>query len=99
MKNEIITYEQACIESNKLDIMVVSYGGSASNTMVKYLSLLNFKCRSKAWAKIFCHFPEPLECFKIKCVYIYDDPRISFMSMKRRKFGIWDKKSKKIIKQ
>lgn len=96
MKQEIINYLQACNDSNKLDIMVVSYGGSGSNTMVNYLSSLNFKCKSPTWHNIFCHFPEPLDCFKIKCVYIYDDPRSSFMSMKRRNRGYWDKNQMKL---
>ena len=95
-KKRIITYDQACLDSNKLDIMVVSYGGSGSNTMTNYLCSLNFKCKSPTWHRIFCHFPEPLDCFKIKCVYIYDDPRISFMSMKRRNCGCWDVNQQKL---
>ena len=93
---KIITYEQACIDSNELDIMVVSYGGSGSNTLTNYLCSLKFKCKSPTWHKIFCHFPEPLECFKIKCIYIYDDPRIAFMSMKRRNKGYWDLNQRKL---
>ena len=96
MEKKIISYEQACADSNKLDIMVVSYGGSGSNTMVQYLSMLKFRCKTITWDKIFCHFPEPLECFKVKCVYIYDDPRISFMSMKRRNIGFWDVNQRKL---
>ena len=84
MTEQIITYDQACVDSNELDIMVVSYGGSGSNTLTDYLCSLDFTCKSPTWHRILCHFPEPLAGFQTKRVYIYDDPRRAFMSQRRR---------------
>lgn len=50
------------IKSEGLDILVVYYGGSCSNTLVNYLEKNNFKCNTQTWEKILCHCPQYIEC-------------------------------------
>ena len=77
------------IKSEKLDILVISYGGCCTNILVNYLEKNNFKCNTKIWLTILCHCPQYIEC-DIPIIYIYDNPIKSFLSMKNRGKGIWD---------
>ena len=83
------------IKNENLDVLVISYGGSCSNTLVSYLEKNNFKCYTKIWGKILCHCPHYIEC-DIPIIYIYDNPIKSFLSMKNRGNGIWDTNQQKM---
>ena len=83
------------IQSEGLDVLVISYGGSCSNTLVHYLEKNNFKCETPIWSKILCHCPQYLEC-DIPVIYIYDNPMKSFLSMKNRGEGFWDVNQQKL---
>ena len=83
------------IKSEKLDILVISYGGCCTNILVNYLEKNNFKCNTKIWLTILCHCPQYIEC-DIPIIYIYDNPIKSFMSMKKRGKGFWDVNQKKL---
>ena len=83
------------IKREGLDILVVSYGGSCSNTLVRYLGKNNFSCSSHIWDTILCHCPYYIEC-NIPIIYIYDNPIKSLLSMKNRGYGFWDLNQKKL---
>ena len=83
------------ILKKKLNLLVVSYGGSASNILVKYLEKNNYKIRTKRWKKILCHCPEYIKV-DIPVIYIYDNPIKSFLSMKKRGEGFWDINQQKL---
>lgn len=74
--NEIIMKEG-------LNLLVVSYGGSASNLLTNTLEKNNYKIRTKTWNEILCHCPHYIET-DVPIIYIYDNPIKSFLSMKRR---------------
>jgi hypothetical protein len=86
---ERLVYEQ------KLDVLVVSFGGCCSNALVDVLEKNGFKCRSAIWKKILCHSPMFLD-LEIPTIYIYGDPIESYMSMKRRGDGFWLANQKKM---
>jgi len=78
-----------------LDILVVSYGGSCSNTLVDRLEKNGYKCISKLWMEILCHCPTYINV-NIPVIYIYDNPIKSFLSQKRRGNGFWDTNQRKL---
>ena len=78
-----------------LNLLVVSYGGSCSNTLVHALQQNNYKCITKIWKKLLCHCPEYIDC-NIPVIYIYDNPIKSFLSMKKRGPGFWDSNQQKL---
>ena len=72
------------IEEQNMDICVISYGGSATNKLVNILDKKNnYNCRTKIWKHILCHCPKYLE-LDIPIIFVYDDPRKSLLSIKRR---------------
>ena len=71
------------ISCEKLELLVVSYGGSCSNTLVDLLQKNKFICRTKTWGLILCHCPHYIEC-NIPIIYIYDNPIKALISMKNR---------------
>ena len=83
------------IHSEGLNLLVVSYGGSCSNTLVAHLNKNNYTCKTDIWQKILCHCPQYIE-IDIPIIYIYDNPIKSFMSMKKRGKGFWDVNQKKL---
>ena len=83
------------INIGDLNLCVVSFGGSASNTLVNALHENGFNTKNKIWEKILCHCPEYVN-LGIPIIYLYTDPRSAFMSMKRRGSGIWDVNQKKL---
>lgn len=83
------------IKSEGLNILVVSYGGCCSNTLVKTLEKNHYKCISNTWAKILCHCPHYIQ-IDIPTIYIYDTPIKSFLSMKRRGAGFYDVNQRKL---
>jgi hypothetical protein len=86
--DNIIRYED-------LNLLVVSYGGSCSNTLVDALEKNGYKCRTNIWHTILCHCPKYLE-LDIPIIYVYGNPINSFMSMKRRGVGHWDVNQQKL---
>ena len=74
--NEIIMKEG-------LNLLVVSYGGSASNLLTDTLEKNNYKIKTKTWHEILCHCPHYIET-DVPIIYIYDNPIKSFLSVKRR---------------
>ncbi len=86
---------QDIIKKEGLDLMVVSYGGSCTNQLVDLLENNSYKCRTNTWDIIFCHAPKYIEC-DIPIIYIYDNPIKSFLSMKNRRYGMWDVNQRKM---
>ena len=86
---------QNIIKNEGLDLLVVCYGGSCSNTLVQNLETNNYKCNTDVWSKILCHCPHYIEV-DIPIIYIYDNPIKSFTSMKNRGEGIWDVNQRKM---
>ena len=83
------------INIGDLNLCVVSFGGSASNTLVNALRENGFNTKNHIWEKILCHCPKYVN-LGIPIIYLYTDPRAAFMSMKRRGSGIWDVNQKKL---
>ena len=83
------------IKKERLDILVVSYGGSCSNMLVNNLNKNGYKCKTNLWQKILCHCPTYIEV-NIPIIYIYDNPIKSFLSQKKRGTGIWSLNQKKL---
>ena len=83
------------IKSEHLDVLVVSYGGCCTNTLITYLENNNFKCNTPIWAKILCHCPQYIE-IDIPIIYVYDNPIKSLLSMKNRGKGCWDINQQKL---
>ena len=83
------------IHNEGLNLLVVSYGGSCSNTLVNVLEKNNYICNTPIWREILCHCPEYVE-INIPIIYIYDNFIKSFLSMKKRDIGFWDINQKKM---
>ena len=83
------------VHHEKLDICIISPGGSCSNQLVDILIKNNYNCRTEIWSKILCHCPEYIE-LNIPIIYIYDNPIKSFLSMRRRGKGFWDVNQQKL---
>lgn len=86
--NEIVSRE-------KLDICVVSYGGSGSNTLANMLEKNGYKCRSPIWHDGLCHCPVPVH-LNIPVIYIYRNILHAYASVKRRGTGFWDVNQSKL---
>jgi hypothetical protein len=71
------------IKNQKMDIAVVSYGGSGSNKLTDVLELNKYKIRCQIWNDVVCHCPEVIK-IDIPIIYIYRNPIDAFFSMKRR---------------
>ena len=78
-----------------LEVLVVSYGGSASNTLVDQLQKEGYICRTVSWCNLLCHCPKYVD-IDIPIIYIYDNIIKSFLSMKNRGIGFWDVNQKKL---
>jgi len=86
---------QTIIKEEGLNLLVVSYGGCVSNTLVNELEKNNYNCNTKVWRDILCHCPKYIE-IDIPIIYIYDNPIKSFISMKNRNHGYWDLNQRKL---
>jgi hypothetical protein len=86
---------QTIIKEEGLNLLVVSYGGCVSNTLVNELEKNNYNCNTKVWRDILCHCPKYIE-IDIPIIYIYDNPIKSFISMKNRNHGYWDVNQRKL---
>lgn len=73
------------IKEEKIDICIISYGGSLSNTFTDILEKNNYNIRTKTYKKILCHCPEVIN-IDIPIIYIYRNPIYAFISCKRRKY-------------
>lgn len=71
-------------EQNPLQILVVSCGGSGSNTLTDALLKEGYCTRSPLWNRHLCHCPEYIDV-RIPMIYIYRDIVAAFLSVKRRK--------------
>ena len=83
------------IRKEGLNLLVVSYGGCCSNTLVNVLEKNGYNCTTRAYKEIMCHCPHYVE-IDIPIIYIYDNPIKSFMSMKNRGDGFWDINQQKL---
>jgi len=83
------------IEKEGMNLLIVSYGGSASNTLLATLEKNNYKIYTPTYADILCHCPHYID-INIPIIYIYDNPIKSFLSMKKRGAGIWDVNQQKM---
>jgi len=79
------------IRKEGLNLLVISYGGCASNSLTDILQKNDYKIRTKTWNEILCHCPDYIE-IDIPIVYIYDNPIKSFLSMKRRGLNVINQK-------
>jgi hypothetical protein len=86
---------QEIITREGLNLLVVSYGGCCSNTLVDLLDNNDYKCKTRIWHDILCHCPTYIEC-DIPIIYLYDNPIKSFISMKNRGTGFWDVNQQKM---
>jgi len=78
-----------------LDVAVVSYGGSCSNALNNVLKKNGIKAHSPIWHTILCHCPEFVQ-LDIPTIYVYDNPKKAFLSMKKRGMSFWGTNQKKL---
>lgn len=83
------------IKAEGLDLLVISYGGSCSNTLINVFKKNNYNCDTKIWKILLCHCPRYINV-DIPIIYIYDNPIKSFMSMKNRVNKPWITNQKKL---
>ena len=83
------------IKEEGINLLVVSYGGCASNTLTANLEKNNYTISTKIYHDILCHCPQYID-IDIPIIYIYDNPIKSFISMKKRGAGIWDVNQRKM---
>lgn len=83
------------IKAEGLDLLVISYGGSCSNTLINVFKKNNYNCDTKIWKILLCHCPRYINV-DIPIIYIYDNPIKSFMSMKNRANKPWITNQKKL---
>lgn len=83
------------IREEKLEVCVVSFGGSCSNLLVDTLEKNGYKCKSQSWHDLLCHCPEFIDV-SIPIIYIYDNPIRSYLSVKNRGTGWWDVNQRKL---
>lgn len=79
------------ITQEKMDVLVVSYGGSATNALVDALIKNKYNIKTHTYNKVLCHFPHYID-LNIPIIYVYDNPTKSFLSVKRRHWAINQKK-------
>ena len=77
------------IVEDKLDICVISYGGTGSNNLVNLLRDNGINSRTKNWEEYICHCPEYFYS-KVPVLYIYSDPRLALTSMYKRGKDIYE---------
>ena len=83
------------IKLEDLNLLVISYGGCVSNTVINTLEKNNYNIRTKTYNDILCHCPYYIQT-DIPIIYLYDNPIKSFLSMKKRGSGIWDVNQQKM---
>jgi hypothetical protein len=83
------------IKIEGIDLMVISYGGCATNTLIDALEKNNYKIRTQTYNDILCHCPHYIE-INIPIIYIYDNPLKSFVSIVKRNKGVWDLNQQKM---
>ena len=83
------------IKIEGIDLMVISYGGCATNTLIDALEKNNYNIRTQTYNDILCHCPYYIET-NIPIIYIYDNPLKSFMSTVKRNKGVWDLNQQKM---
>lgn len=93
----ILNLKDICdvVHKEGMEVCVISYGGSCSNQLVDVLEKNHYTCRTPSWNKLLCHCPERIE-LDIPIIYIYNDMRKSFLSMKRRGPNYFDMNQKKL---
>ncbi len=83
------------IKQFKMKLCVVSYGGSATNTLLDVLEKNGYSIRCVPYAKSFCHFPTYVN-MGIPIIYLYSHPIKSLLSVKRRGPKIWKVNQQKL---
>lgn len=89
-----LNYIKNQVKKENLQVCVVSYGGSGTNTLMSMLEQNGYVTNTKIWRKILCHCPHYVD-MGIPIIYVYNDPTKSFQSMKRRG-KIWIKNQRKL---
>jgi hypothetical protein len=84
------------ISHQHLDVCVISFGGSSSNTLVDVLEQNGITCKTPIWQSILCHCPYILPGVKTPIIYLYRDLKLAFLSCKQRMTGIWDINQQKL---
>jgi len=68
-----------------LDVWVVSYGGTISNTFSRDLESMGFRVRTPAWRDKLCHGgPHLAAKSPVPVLYLFRDPRAAALSQLRR---------------
>ena len=83
------------VKKQGLHVAVISYGGSCSNALNSQLKKNELKTHSPIWHSVVCHCPEFVQ-FDIPTIYVYDNPKKAFLSMKKRGMAFWGTNQKKL---
>jgi hypothetical protein len=72
------------VKNEGLDVCIISYGGSCTNLLFNILKKNGYNIKHPyIWAEILCHYPDYIK-LDIPIIYIYDNIKKSYLSMKRR---------------
>lgn len=71
------------VKKEKLQLCIVSYGGSCTNTLQQCMAKIGFVTKTSKWGDVFCHLPKYVK-MGIPIIYVYDNPIKSFLSQRRR---------------
>lgn len=83
------------IKEENLDLCVISHGGCCTNQLVDILTENGYNINTPIWKNILCHYPEYID-IDIPIIYIYGNPMTSFLSVKNRGYGFWDRNQQKL---
>ena len=90
-----LRYVNYAIKRQGLQVCITSFGGSCTNTLKHRLERNGYRCFTKVWDDILCHCRERLNLI-IPQIYVYNDPRKAFLSMKRRGMNFWGLNQQKL---
>ena len=83
------------VKEEKIQLCVISYGGSCSGLLVNTLEKNGYLIHTRTWGSILCHCPEYIT-LDIPIIYIYDNIIKSYLSVKNRGTGWYDVNQQKL---
>ena len=83
------------VKQSGMNVCVISYGVSATNTVIDILETNGYKIRTEVYNRLLCHFPTYIN-LGIPIIYVYSHPIKSLLSAKRRGPKIWKVNQQKL---
>ena len=84
------------IAKEKIDLLLISFGGCCSNSLTDVLEANGYTIRTQTYCDFFCHMPTYIDNLSVPVIYLYTDPIKGFLSQKRRGEGFYDINQQKL---